>query len=284
MDSEIKNKGYTKKILKFTKVEHTLFSLPLLFTGAWMGSNGSLPSFKVMFLIVIAAIGARVFGMAFNRIFDKKMDAENPRTSSRELPAGELSVKNALAIAFAGLLIYIAACIILGGLCLSLSFLPVIPLFGYSLLKRFTSLCHFGIGLCLALAPLGAFVAASGTLDFTFPVLIFSLFVFCWMSASDIIYALMDIEFDRKSGVFSLPARLGSFLAQIIAATVHVVAVICIVVIVLFVDGGIFAWIALFTGIVAFVLMYVPKVPVALRFFPISSIAGIAGALAPIIG
>ena len=272
-----------RKILRFTKIEHTAFSLPLLFAGAWMGAGGRLPSFSVLWLIIVAAVGARVFGMSFNRIFDRDIDARNPRTASRELPSGAMTLSTALLLAFAGLAIYLTACAGLGGWCLTLSPLPLIPLLGYSLLKRFTSLCHFGIGLCLALAPLGAFVAAAEHLHFTLAALLFSFFVFCWMSGSDIIYALLDLESDLKNGICSLPVRLGAVRAQQTAAAIHFSAVISLVLILLLTGGGTAAWIAVATGSAAFVLMYVPMIPVEVRFFPISTVAGIAGALVPML-
>ena len=271
-------------ILRFTKIEHTAFSLPLLFAGAWLGAGERFPSILLILLIIVAAVGARVFGMALNRIFDRKIDARNPRTSKRELPSGKMTLGSASTVAFAGLGIYLAACVLLGGWCIKLAPLPLIPLTGYSLLKRFTSLCHFGIGLCLGLAPLGAFVAASGHLRFTLPAIFFAFFVFCWMSGSDIIYALIDLESDLKNNIYSLPARLGPGRAQLIAAAVHIVGVICLVLTLCLTNGGTTAYIAIIAAVTAFVLMYVPLIPVAVRFFPISTVAGVAGSLVPMLG
>jgi len=279
-----KGEGFFKKTLRFTKIEHTAFSLPLLFAGAWMGADGNCPSITVLLLIVVAAIGARIFGMAFNRIFDHRLDAQNPRTAMRELPSGKMTILEALIIALAGLGAYLAACMGLGGLCLTLSPLPLIPLLGYSLLKRFTSLCHFGIGFCLALAPLCAFVATAQHLRFTLPALIFSVFVFCWMSGSDIIYSLLDIESDRKNGVYSLPARLGAAKAQQTAAIVHIVGLLSLALVLFLTGGGKGAWISMAAVTIALILMYVPVIPVSVRFFPISTVAGIAGALVPVLG
>lgn len=270
-------------ILRFTKIEHTAFSLPLLLAGAWLGAGERFPSMSLMLLIIVAAVGARVFGMALNRIFDRKIDARNPRTSKRALPSGKMTLGSASTVAFAGLGIYLAACVLLGGWCIKLAALPLIPLTGYSLLKRFTSLCHFGIGLCLGLAPLGAFVAAAGHLHFTLPAIFFAFFVFCWMSGSDIIYALMDLESDLQNNIHSLPARLPGK-AQLIAAAVHAVGVICLVLTLWLTNGGMAACIAIITAVAAFVLMYVPLIPVAVRFFPISTIAGVAGSLVPMLG
>ena len=268
-----------KKILNFTKVEHTAFSLPLILTGAWLGGQNHWPDLPVLLLIILAAVGARIFGMSFNRIFDRHIDALNPRTAARELPSGSMDLPTAMAIAIAGLTAYLGACIALGRWCVYLAPLPLIPLLGYSLLKRFTPLCHFGIGLCLALAPLGAFVAASGHPDFSAGVLLFAGFVFFWLSGADIIYAIMDIESDRRTGIYSLPAKLGSHGAQWAAAGVHMCALLCLTGLLRVFGAGAASLAAFVVTIVLFVMMYLPFVPVPKRFFPISTLAGIAGAL-----
>jgi len=279
----MKTETTLKNILNFTKIEHTAFSLPLIFTGAWMGAGNRLPNLDVILLIVVAAIGARVFGMSMNRIFDRRIDRLNPRTANRELPAGKMDLAQAMVIAGGGLLLYLAACWILGGWCPILAPIPLIPLLGYSLLKRFTPLCHFGIGLCLALAPLGAFVAASGHPRLSGPVLLFSGFVFFWLSGADIIYALMDIDHDRQHNIHSIPARLGSAGALRVAGAAHLAALGILVAVVRSLDGGVTAWSVLAVSALFFALMYVPAIPVPKRFFPISTLAGIAGALAPMV-
>jgi 4-hydroxybenzoate polyprenyltransferase len=272
-----------KKIMRFTKVEHTAFSLPLIFTGAWMGGGGQWPRFAVILLIVAAAVGARVFGMCFNRIFDRHIDARNPRTAGRELPSGVMDLPTALGVALAGLAVYLGACVALGPWCVYLSPVPLIPLLGYSLLKRFTCLCHFGIGLCLALAPLGAFVAVAGHPWFSMEVLLFSGFVFFWLSGADMIYALMDIESDRQTGIHSIPARLGATGAQWVAAGVHVCALACMAVLLAGAQAGRSALAAFMVTFLMFAMMYLPWVPVSKRFFPISTLAGIAGAITPLL-
>jgi 4-hydroxybenzoate polyprenyltransferase len=279
----MRERGQITNILNFTKIEHSLFSLPMILTGAWMGAGGRFPTLAILMLIILAALGARIFGMACNRIFDRHIDARNPRTAGRELPSGKLTVATAVAVAVSGLLVYLLACALLGGWCLKLAIVPLVPLLGYSLLKRYTPLCHFGIGLCLAMAPLGAYIAAAGHLDFSGSVLLFSLFVFCWLSGADIIYAILDIGHDRGHGIHSLPARLGAVGAQKVAAAVHTVALAALVLILLLSGGGPGAWFMLGLAAMVFVLMYIPSIPVGTRFFPISTIAGIAGALVPML-
>lgn len=272
-----------KQILNFTKVEHTAFSLPLILTGAWMGAGNRFPSVGIMLLIVVAAVGARIFGMAMNRVLDRHIDRMNPRTAGRELPTGKMALSTALIVASSGLSVYLLSCWGLGGWCLRLSPIPLIPLLGYSLLKRFTPLCHFGIGLCLALAPLGAYVAAAGHPGFTAAVKLFSWFVFFWLSGADIIYSLMDIKSDRENNIHSLPASLGKRTALKVAGSVHIAAWVILAVVVLIMGGGFLSWLALGVTALFLGMMYIPTIPIGQRFFPISTLAGIAGAIAPML-
>ncbi len=272
-----------KKILSFTKIEHTAFSLPMIFSGAYLGAGAHLPKGATLIFIFMAAVGARIFGMAFNRIFDRRLDALNPRTAKRELPSGKMTLSMALTVAFSGLIVYLIACALMGGYCLTLSPIPLIPLLGYSLLKRFTPLCHFGIGLCLALAPLGAYVAAAGNLHFNSAILLFAIFVFFWMSGSDIIYAILDINSDRINKVYSLPAILGAKGALRVSGGVHAAALACLVLVMLSTGGGALGWFFLGLTATIMILLYVPAIPIRLRFFPISTLAGIAGAMVPLV-
>lgn len=271
------------KVLRFIKIEHTAFSLPLLFTGAWMGGGHQWPSMNIVGLITVAAIGARIFGMSFNRIFDRHIDAQNPRTAGRELPSGAMGVGLALTIAFGGLLFYLTACSLLNPWCLYLAPIPLIPLLGYSLLKRATALCHFGIGLVMALAPLGAFVAAAGTPSFNEEIWLFSLFVFFWLSGADIIYALLDLESDRRTGIHSIPAALGGKIAQVVSAIAHLIALACLALLLCQEKAAWAAWAAFTVTIILFIMMYLPAIPIPKRFFPISTLAGAAGAITPLL-
>jgi 4-hydroxybenzoate polyprenyltransferase len=271
------------KVLRFIKIEHTAFSLPLIFTGAWMGAGHQWPTSRVLLLVIVAAVGARIYGMAFNRIFDRRIDARNPRTAGRELPSGAMSVRAALAIAMGGLLVYLLACALLNRWCLILAPVPLVPLLGYSLLKRYTAFCHFGIGLCLALAPLGAFVAAAGNPHFTEEVLLFTLFVFFWLSGADIIYALLDMENDRRTGIHSIPAALGATKAQVVAALSHCIALTSLALLLHLASAGGWAWSAYGATLMLFIMMYLPVIPIPKRFFPISTMAGVAGAVTPLL-
>jgi len=274
--------AFWKKIHSFTKVEHTVFSLPLLFAGAWIGAGG-MPAITALLLIALAGVGARTFGMAVNRIFDKNIDAKNPRTQNRELASGTLSMAQGWGVAMVGLVLYFIACFLLGDLVLKLSLFPLIPLAVYSLLKRFTPLCHYGIGVCLAVAPMAAYIAVTNSVDFPPALILLALFAFFWISGFDIIYALLDIDFDRENGVRSVPAALGACGAQLVAAFTHMISFALLVLLWMTV-GGSASFVALLVACAAFGAAYLPSIPIPVRFFPISAIAGIAGALVVLLG
>ena len=270
------------KLHSFTKIEHTVFSLPLLFAGAWLGAGG-MPAIKALLLITLVGLGARTFGMAINRIMDKNIDAGNPRTKNRELPSGKLSMVQGYSVALAGITLYFIGCALLGETVLRFSLVPLIPLSLYSLLKRFTPLCHYGIGVCLAAAPLGAFVAVTNSLTFSPEAVLLAIFTFCWISGFDIIYALMDIDFDRVNKVRSIPAAIGPRGAQLVAAVTHLVSFAALVLLWMSI-GGALSFLALLVSAGAFGAAYLPGIPVHVRFFPISAVAGISGALVVLLG
>ena len=272
------------RIWSFTKIEHSLFSFPLLFAGAWLGSRGTRPPLYVLALIIVAGVSARTLGMAMNRILDRDLDALNKRTAARELPSGKMSIAAAWGVAGVGLILYLLACAALGKICLILSPIPATLLITYSLLKRFTSLCHFGIGLCLALAPLGAFVAVSGGVAMSREVILLGVFTFCWISGFDIIYSLQDLTCDRETGVHSIPVVLGEKGAQVVAFAVHFPGAVAMFWLWRLVGGGILPGIALVVVIVGLVMGHWKRIPVRLRFFPLSPIVGIAGAMVPLLG
>jgi 4-hydroxybenzoate polyprenyltransferase len=174
--------------------------------------------------ILIAATGARTVGFAINRIIDRKIDARNPRTAMRDLPAGRMTLKEGYAVMVAGVVLYFAAAFQLNSLCVILSPIPLAVFAIYPFLKRFTPLAHFGVGLSLALGPLGAYFAVRPTLDGALPAMLLSIYTWLWVSGFDIIYATADEQFDKKEGLFSLPSRLGSKRALKVSAIIHVLA------------------------------------------------------------
>ncbi|MEW6143599.1 MAG: 4-hydroxybenzoate octaprenyltransferase [Thermodesulfobacteriota bacterium] len=216
-----------RNFANFIKFEHTLFSLPLIFSGAFLAWGG-LPELHLLVLIILAGTGARTAALALNRIIDRKIDSENPRTEGRELPSGKISLASALGVTLAGLVLYFASAYFICDLVLYLSPIPIVVFIVYPLMKRFTPLCHFGVGLGLALAPLGGWVAVTCSTSGLFPAVMLSLFTFFWVSGFDIIYATLDEEFDRKSGVRSMVAVYGKGTGLYIAGLLHYAAFFCI--------------------------------------------------------
>jgi len=272
------------RMANFVKVEHTLFSLPLLFAGAWIGAGDHWPGLKLLLLIALAGLGARTLGMAMNRILDRRLDLLNPRTIGRDLPRGSLTLTQGWLVAVIGLGLYLTACAALGPVCLRLAPIPALVLISYSLLKRFTNLCHFGIGLSLALGPLGAYVAVTGGTATTPAIVLLTLFTFCWMSGSDIMYALQDMKADREAGVHSLPASFGPVAARWMAAGVHGVAAVTALQLWRVTGGGMAAGMALIVTLLSLALIYYERLPLEFRFFPISAIASLAGSMIPLLG
>jgi len=209
-----------KNYANFIKFEHTLFSLPLIFAGTFLAEKG-LPEWKLLLLIILAGTGARTAALAINRILDRRIDAQNPRTEDRELPSGKISITKAYIITALGLILYFISAYLICDLILYLSPIPLIVFMIYPLMKRFTPLCHFGVGLGLALAPLGGFVAVTCTLDGILPAVVLSLFTFCWVSGFDIIYATLDEESDRKNGIYSMVSVYGRDIALRVSSALH---------------------------------------------------------------
>ncbi|HKQ05547.1 MAG TPA: UbiA-like polyprenyltransferase [Blastocatellia bacterium] len=210
--------------LEMIKIEHTLFALPFAFLGATLAAREAAmqpASFWIAKLvwITLAMVGARSAAMTFNRIADRRIDAANPRTATRALPAGLLDVRFAWAFTVAASLLFIVAASQLNRLALLLSPVALGSVFLYSYTKRFTSLSHLVLGWCLAIAPSGAWIAIKGELNWL-PVLL-SLAVMLWTAGFDVLYACQDYEFDRRSGLHSIPQRFGIHRALWIARTIH---------------------------------------------------------------
>ena len=211
----------------FVRFEHTLFSLPLILAGVFSAPGPPLGATRWL-LIAIAAVGARTAAMALNRLIDRRLDALNPRTQGRELPAGRMKLGEAMALLLASAAAYLGACAALGPWFLRVSAIPLLVFAGYPWLKRFTPLCHFGVGLALALAPLAGYAAAHPGLEHPWPALWLALFALAWVSGFDIIYATLDEEFDRAHGVHSMVAWLGRRAALQVSAVLHLVAFACL--------------------------------------------------------
>lgn len=198
--------GKIAVFLEMIKFSHTIFALPFALSGALLAAGG-LPGMTQLLWIVLAMVGARTAAMGLNRLIDAEIDARNPRTAGRAIPAGLISKGMTLAFIIGSLALLLVAAAQLNRLCLLLSPLAIFFLVLYSYCKRFTSLAHVVLGICLAVAPIGAWVAIRGTLDA--PAFILGAAVLFWVAGFDILYALQDLDFDRKAGLHSIPVLLG---------------------------------------------------------------------------
>ncbi len=205
--------------LEMIKIEHTLFALPFALLGAVLAARG-LPSLSQILWIAVAMVGARSTAMAFNRVADKDYDARNPRTQTRAIPAGKLSVVFVLIFTIVGAGTFLLAAAMLNRLTLILSPIALASIMLYSYTKRWTTLSHIVLGWCLAIAPTGAWIAVRGTIDSPAPLLL-SLVVMLWTAGFDVLYACQDFDFDRREGLYSIPARFGIARALWISRGLH---------------------------------------------------------------
>lgn len=240
--------GTTLRMIKF---EHTLFALPFAFLGAVLAANG-LPTWWQCFWIAAAMVGARSAAMTFNRIVDRDIDGRNPRTASREIPSGKLSVRFAWAFFFVSVAVFIFAAYSLNWLTFVLSPIALASVLGYSYAKRYTSLAHLLLGWSLAISPTAAWIAVRGAIDSEVPLLL-SLVVLMWTAGFDVLYACQDYDFDREAGLRSIPARFGIRNSLLIARFFHLQAFIVLVLLYLVSD---LAWPAL-VGVVAVGLLLI---------------------------
>jgi 4-hydroxybenzoate polyprenyltransferase len=213
--------------LAMIKFEHTLFALPFAFLGAILAADG-LPAWRQALGITLAMIGARSAAMTFNRLVDRRFDAENPRTANREIPSGKLSVGFAWAFLGASVVLFELAAYFLNWLTFVLSPVALASVLGYSYAKRYTSLAHLILGWALAISPTAAWIAVRGELDSEIPILL-SVAVMMWTAGFDVMYACQDFEFDRKAGLRSIPARFGIRNSLWIARIFHMQAFVVLV-------------------------------------------------------
>lgn len=215
-----------KQVLSFIKVEHTLFSLPFVLVGYFIALNQFNLNIGIdLIWILLAAVGARGLAMALNRIIDRDIDAANPRTEQRHLASGSMSVQTAWGLAAVFLVMLLVSAGMLNRVALMMAWLPVLTFVIYPYMKRFTWLCHFWLGLCLGLAPAGAWVAIAADVHgweaitglngvdanwlWVQTILPVSVGVAFWIAAFDINYARMDVEHDREQGIHSFPSTFG---------------------------------------------------------------------------
>jgi 4-hydroxybenzoate polyprenyltransferase len=237
--------------LEMIKIEHTLFALPFAFLGAVLAANG-LPSLEQIIWITLAMVGARSTAMAFNRIADREYDALNPRTSSRALPAGLLSVGFVAAFTVISATLFFIAAAMLNRLTLILAPVALASVLLYSFSKRWTLLSHLLLGWCLSIAPTGAWIAVRGALDSAVPLLL-SVVVLLWTAGFDVLYACQDYDFDVKAGLYSIPKRFGIARALWIARFFHIAAFVALLALYWITHLGVFALV----GVVATAVLLV---------------------------
>ncbi len=208
-----------KKFSKLVMIEQTLFALPFAYIGMLFAGGGKISHW---IWVTIALFAARTAGMAFNRVLDEEYDRRNPRTSKRLLPSGEVTRGSVWALGIGSSVLLVVSAFFLNSLCFYLSFVAVLLLFSYSLLKRFSSTSHFYLGLVEAAAPVGGYIAVSGEFD---PALLVPGFaIMFWIAGLDIIYSIQDMDFDLREGLFSIPARFGRSRAITISLVCYVLA------------------------------------------------------------
>ena len=209
-----------KKYLSLIKFSHTIFAMPFAFIGFFLATKSYEFEWITLVYVIFCMVFARSAAMAFNRYIDREIDTANPRTAkAREIPNGSIKANSALLFVVINSLLFIATTYLINPLCLALSPIALLVVLGYSYTKRFTSLCHLILGLGLALAPIGAYLAVSG--EFNIIPLFFSAAVLFWVSGFDIIYSLQDEEFDKTHELHSIPVLLGKKNALMLSNILH---------------------------------------------------------------
>jgi 4-hydroxybenzoate polyprenyltransferase len=216
------------RLANFVKLPHTVFAMPFSLVGVLFASTVAPVTPAMIGWVLLAFTSARFAAMAFNRLVDRDVDAINPRTAMRELPAGTLTVGQAKFSIVLTSVLFVIASGMLNPLCLALSPVALLWVLGYSYTKRFTRWSHLWLGLGLSIAPVGGYLAITGVWsDPWWLLIVLALAVVCWSGGFDMIYALQDAEFDAKNGLHSVPSKFGVHKAIGIARTLHVLAVVC---------------------------------------------------------
>ncbi len=223
--------GNTRLLNYFSlvKINHTIFSIPFALIGFALAvkAHGENLNLRLLILVLLSVFFARNSAMGFNRYVDREFDRKNPRTALREIPNAIISPQSALIFVIINALLFILTTWFLNPLCFFLSPVALLVILGYSVTKRFTALSHMFLGLALALAPIGAYLAVAARFDIL--PLIFAIIVIFWVAGFDILYALQDIDFDKSEQLKSLPVYYGSRNALVLSALFHLMAVILVV-------------------------------------------------------
>lgn len=225
--------------MEMIKFEHTIFALPYAYIGMILASyytNGHMPRWETVFWITLAMVGARSAAMALNRLIDRTIDAKNPRTENRELPRGVISVGETVVFIILSFLLLGVSAWMLNPFAFYLMPIAVVVLVIYPYSKRFTWLCHLVLGIADALAPMGAWIAVTGRFDL--PGVVLALAVAVWIAGFDIIYACMDVDFDRKEGIYSIPAKFGIRNGLHISRFLHISTVLLFAILPIYLNLG----------------------------------------------
>lgn len=245
--------GRTRDYFSLVRFSHTVFALPFALAGYFIGATepGYGFSLKTFMLVLACMVFARSAAMAFNRWADVRFDSVNPRTAVREIPSGKITRRQAIVFVVASSLLFIASAGLLNRLTLVLSPVALAVILGYSYTKRFTPLCHLVLGLGLSLAPIGAYIAVTG--HFAMLPLIYSFIVLTWVSGFDIIYSLQDDQFDRETGLYSIPAVMSRGKALAVSTALHTATVALVAVAGVTGEAGYIYW----TGAAVFIVMLI---------------------------
>lgn len=237
-----------KKYFSLVKFAHTIFALPFALIGLTLGimdtvtagTSPARPYWLLTLLVLLCMVFARNSAMAFNRLIDRRYDADNSRTAVREIPAGQISVAQARLFVIANVVLFVGTTWFINRLCFFLSPVALAVILGYSYTKRFTALCHLILGLGLALAPVGAYLAV--TAAFSWAPVVLGVAVLTWVSGFDIIYAMQDDEFDRAHELHSIPAWLGRPRALLVSTLLHLLSGSAIIAFGWLIGGGWLVW------------------------------------------
>jgi 4-hydroxybenzoate polyprenyltransferase len=242
-----------KKYFSLVLFAHSIFALPFALIGFFLGVTTTENPFNwlKLVLVLLCMVFARNAAMAFNRYLDRNIDAKNPRTQMRDIPAGKITANEALLFVIINCVFFITTTAFINNLCLYLSPVALFVVLFYSYTKRFTALCHLVLGLGLSLAPIGAYIAVTGVFNLV-PVL-YSFAVLFWVSGFDIIYALQDEDFDRDEKLHSIPAALGIKNALNLSVALHVLSALCVILPVIFTS---FSWVY-YVGVAFFCFMLI---------------------------
>ncbi|HIE72973.1 MAG TPA: 4-hydroxybenzoate octaprenyltransferase [Flavobacteriales bacterium] len=268
-----------KKYFSLIKFSHTIFAMPFAFIGFFLATKSYEFERITLLYVVLCMVFARSAAMAFNRYIDRDIDKVNERTAQiREIPNGTITAKNALLFVIINSLLFIGITYLINPLCLALSPVALLIILGYSYTKRFTALCHLVLGLGLALAPIGAYLAVSG--EFNIIPLLFSVAVLFWVSGFDIIYSLQDEEFDKTQKLHSIPVLIGKKNALNLSNLLHFFTFSALSIAGLLDEFGLYYWIGfwIFTALLAYqhrLVKHNDLSKVNLAFFTTNGIASV---------